>query len=158
MLGDNIKALRTNKNMYQQDLADTLSVSKSTIAMWETNKRIPDATTLLKIANYFNISVDELLGNTLPNSEPSLTTSPEYRGFNILDKENIYMIPIFRTVSASLRAGPWKRLFCLPGVSWRRYRGNCLLFCCRDSSGIFSGIFSHSRTYVLYISPYQVFL
>ena len=70
MLGDNIKALRTNKNMYQQDLADALSVSKSTIAMWETNKRIPDATTLLKIANYFNISVDELLGNTLPNSEP----------------------------------------------------------------------------------------
>lgn len=68
MLGDNIKALRTNKNMYQQDLADDLSVSKSTIAMWETNKRIPDATTLLKIANYFNISVDELLGNTLPNS------------------------------------------------------------------------------------------
>jgi len=104
MLGYNIKTLRKSKKMYQQDLADALSVSKSTIAMWETNKRIPDATTLLKIANYFNISVDELLGNTLPNSEPSLTTNPEYRGFNILDKENIYMIPIFRTVSAGFGA------------------------------------------------------
>lgn len=69
MLGDNIKALRTNKNMYQQDLADALSVSKSTIAMWETNKRIPDAPTLLKIANYFNITVDRLLSDTAEQKE-----------------------------------------------------------------------------------------
>ena len=64
MLGENIKFLRTSKNMYQQDLADALSVSKSTIAMWETNKRIPDAPTLLKIANYFNVSIDYLLERT----------------------------------------------------------------------------------------------
>ena len=68
MLGENIKFLRTSKNMYQQDLADALSVSKSTIAMWETNKRIPDAPTLLKIANYFNVTVDLLLSNTAVQS------------------------------------------------------------------------------------------
>lgn len=68
MLGENIKFLRTSKNMYQQDLADALSVSKSTIAMWETNKRIPDAPTLLKIATYFNVTVDLLLSNTAVQS------------------------------------------------------------------------------------------
>ena len=61
MLGDKIKELRKSKNMYQQDLADALSVSKSTVAMWETNKRIPDTTMLVKIADYFDITVDYLL-------------------------------------------------------------------------------------------------
>ena len=64
MLGDKIKALRNSKKMYQQDLADALSVSKSTIAMWETNKRVPDATMLVKIAEYFDVSVDYLLERT----------------------------------------------------------------------------------------------
>lgn len=41
MIGDVVKKLRRNKKIYQQDLADALSVSKSTVAMWETNKRTP---------------------------------------------------------------------------------------------------------------------
>ena len=61
MLGDKIKELRKSKNMYQQDLAAALSVSKSTVAMWETNKRIPDTSMLVKIAEYFDITVDYLL-------------------------------------------------------------------------------------------------
>lgn len=62
MLGDNIKELRNKKGIYQQDLADSLSVSKSTVAMWETNKREPDLTMLRKIAIFFDVSIDNLLG------------------------------------------------------------------------------------------------
>ena len=61
MLGDKIKELRTNKKMFQQDLASAFSVSKSTIAMWETNKRVPDTSMLVKIADYFEVTVDYLL-------------------------------------------------------------------------------------------------
>ena len=61
MLGDKIKELRNEKNMYQQDLANALMVSKSTVAMWETNKRVPDKSMLVKIAEYFDITVDYLL-------------------------------------------------------------------------------------------------
>lgn len=122
MLGDKIKLLRTNNKMYQQDLANALSVSKSTIAMWETNKRIPDASMLVKIANFFGITVDHLLSddtikeknapiisdrsdiNSVPKVEPSLTTRSEYRGFAVLDHDNIYMIPIYRSVSAGYGA------------------------------------------------------
>lgn len=68
MLGDKIKALRSSKNIYQQDLAEALSVSKSTIAMWETNKRVPDAAMLIKIAEYFNVTVDYLLEEERRNS------------------------------------------------------------------------------------------
>lgn len=61
MLGDKIKELRNKKGIYQQDLADALSVSKSTVAMWETNKREPDLEMIKKIADYFNISTDYLI-------------------------------------------------------------------------------------------------
>ena len=64
MIGDVIKKLRRNKKIYQQDLAAALSVSKSTVAMWETNKRTPDATMLVKIASFFDVSVDYLLGKS----------------------------------------------------------------------------------------------
>lgn len=64
MIGDVVKKLRRNKKIYQQDLADALSVSKSTVAMWETNKRTPDATMLVKIASFFDVSVDYLLGKS----------------------------------------------------------------------------------------------
>lgn len=84
MLGDVIKALRKNERIYQQDLANALSVSKSTVAMWETNKRVPDAAMLVKIAKYFDVSVDYLLEkdfkatNTVSKTAECLSVSTDY--------------------------------------------------------------------------------
>ncbi len=64
MLGDRIKELRTEKDIFQQQLADKLGVSKSTVAMWETNKREPDIGILNKLADFFNCSIDYLLERT----------------------------------------------------------------------------------------------
>lgn len=61
MVGDKIKKLRNEKGIYQKDLADILSVSKSTVAMWETNKREPDLETIKNIAKYFGVSTDSLI-------------------------------------------------------------------------------------------------
>ena len=62
MLGERIKRLRLAKGIYQQDLADALSVSKSAIGMWERGNREPDIAMLQKIASFFDVSVSELLG------------------------------------------------------------------------------------------------
>ncbi len=61
MLGDRIKELRNKKGILQQELADALTVSKSTVGMWETNKREPDLETVKEIAIYFHVSVDYLI-------------------------------------------------------------------------------------------------
>lgn len=64
MIGNRIRLLRNEKGIYQQQLADILSVSKSTIAMWETDKREPDSQMLVNLADFFNCSIDYLLGRT----------------------------------------------------------------------------------------------
>lgn len=62
-LGRMISRLRTEKGLSQRDLADLLGVSNGAIGMWETGKRQPDLDTVKKIASFFGISIDYLMGN-----------------------------------------------------------------------------------------------
>ncbi len=59
-----IKELRQKQNITQEKLARTLGLARSTIAMYETGASEPDLKTLNSIANFFGVSVDELLGKT----------------------------------------------------------------------------------------------
>ena len=64
MIGTRIKTLRENRRISQIDLANVLGVSKSTVSMWETGRREPDSAMLINIAEYFNCSLDYLLGRS----------------------------------------------------------------------------------------------
>lgn len=57
-----IAELRKNKGIGQQVLADALGVSFQSVSKWETGVSMPDITLLPSIAEYFNVSIDELLG------------------------------------------------------------------------------------------------
>ncbi len=63
-LKDRIKQLRNEKGITQDDLASYLRISRSTVAGYETGKRKPDTDTLQKIVEYFDVSVDYILGLT----------------------------------------------------------------------------------------------
>ena len=63
-LGKRIKELRKTKNLTQIEFAKLFQISSGTIAMWETDKRQPDFTTLQKLADFFGVSTDYLLGRT----------------------------------------------------------------------------------------------
>lgn len=56
--------LRTSKNFNQEQISKELGVSKSTIAMWETGKRLPSPEVFELIADYFNVDIDYLYGRT----------------------------------------------------------------------------------------------
>lgn len=64
MIGKTIRSLRTTNNMTQKELANKLSISPSTIGMYEQGRREPDLNTISKIANIFNAPVDYLLGRS----------------------------------------------------------------------------------------------
>lgn len=64
MIGNRIKKLRAEIPITQKELAEKIGVTTSMIGMYETNDRKPSYNILIKIANYFRVSTDYLLGNT----------------------------------------------------------------------------------------------
>ena len=59
-----LKKLRKEKGLNQEQLADKLNKSKSSISSYESGRRTPDIVALQEIAGFFNVSVDYLLGNS----------------------------------------------------------------------------------------------
>ena len=59
-----LKSLREEKKLSQEELSQLINISRSTLSMYEINKRQPDPETLQKIADFFDVSVDYLLGRT----------------------------------------------------------------------------------------------
>ena len=64
MLAQNIKKARTDKHLSQRALADIIGVSQQTVGSWEVGRTSPDNEMLKKLAAFFNVSVDYLLGRT----------------------------------------------------------------------------------------------
>ena len=65
---ENLKELRTEKNVGQVELAEKLGVSKGTISLWENGLREPKLSSIILLANYFEITIDELVGNDIKNN------------------------------------------------------------------------------------------
>lgn len=59
---NHIKKIRLEKGIKQGDLADMLSVKQTTVSGWETGYREPDLESLKRMADIFDCSIDELLG------------------------------------------------------------------------------------------------
>lgn len=62
MLGQQLKMLREIKGKSQQEVCTALNIEQSTLANYENDKRIPKLEILIKLAEYYNVSVDCLLG------------------------------------------------------------------------------------------------
>ena len=90
----NIKKYREKMGISQAELSRRIGVSRQTFNNYELGKREADYETLLKIAEELHTSVQALL--TDENLEPQ-------NGI-VLEKDNIFMIPIFKTVSAGFGA------------------------------------------------------
>lgn len=68
---ENLKILRKKRNATQQTIADYVGLTRSAYSNIENDNRDPDTKTLLKLADYFNVSVDYLLGRENKKEAPS---------------------------------------------------------------------------------------
>ncbi|MCK8607047.1 helix-turn-helix domain-containing protein [Apilactobacillus ozensis] len=59
--GERLKNERKNKNVSQSEVAKYLHVSRNTISNWENERSYPDIDSLVKISDYYNVSLDTLL-------------------------------------------------------------------------------------------------
>lgn len=64
MCGDIIKELRKEWGITQSDLAKIVNVTQDSISLWEMNKRVPDTQYIILLADYFNVTVDYILGRS----------------------------------------------------------------------------------------------
>ena len=61
-VGENILHKRKERGITQEELAEFMMVTKASVSKWETGQSYPDILLLPKLATFFNISVDELIG------------------------------------------------------------------------------------------------
>ena len=65
MFGENLKTLRKNKGITQEELAARLNVVRQTVSKWEKDQSVPDAEMLAKLAEIFEVPVSQLLGSRI---------------------------------------------------------------------------------------------
>ena len=68
---EQLRKLRKKNNLSMKELGKVLNVSESTISLYESGKREPDFETLIKLAEYFNVSTDYLLGRSDAKEQPN---------------------------------------------------------------------------------------
>lgn len=73
MFDERLKSLRKKWGYTQVSLAETLGVSKGTVAMWETGKRTPDFETLIRLSDLFDVRTDYILGKSNDSSSAKLS-------------------------------------------------------------------------------------
>ena len=81
-IGRRLRVLRQQKKLSQKEFGKVFDLAESTIGMYERDERKPDYDTLSKIADYYGVSVDFLLGRT-DNKERQikLTSDEEFEAF-----------------------------------------------------------------------------
>lgn len=79
-----LKVLRTSKNLRQEDIANYLSVAKSTYSYWESGKIEINNENLFRLADYFDVTIDYLLGR----DEKKLDT---FAGVELNEKQRAFM-------------------------------------------------------------------
>jgi len=64
-LGNTIKEFRKQKGLRQEQLAEAMGVSTASVSKWETNQSFPELTLLAELADFFEVSIDTLIGHVL---------------------------------------------------------------------------------------------
>ena len=82
----NIRILRKNAGLSQQELANALNVHQTAVSQWETSRTAPDIETLAQMAKLFNTSIDAITGHASPS----------------LQKEKGVKIPVYGNVAAGI--------------------------------------------------------
>lgn len=64
-LSENIKKYRKEMNLTQEELAETFGVTVGAVSKWESGSTVPDIMAMMELADFFNVSMDVLLGYNL---------------------------------------------------------------------------------------------
>lgn len=90
----NLKELRTEKNLTQQEVADKIGTSRQVYANWENEINQPDLKMLISLSEFFGVSADFLLGRTDDFGHVSVSVPP-------LSEEETDLLTIYRGMNSA---------------------------------------------------------
>ena len=90
MLNENIKAIRKEKGLSQQELAVKLNVVRQTISKWEQGLSVPDSEMLISLSEALETPVSTLLGETVVETEADSIKAVSYTHLDVYKRQHIY--------------------------------------------------------------------
>ena len=123
LLNEKITIIRKMNNLTQEDFAEELGVSRQAVSKWETGTSVPDVQLLLRIADFYNLTLDQLVRDdfdlpisdldkkkiTDDFSEKSSVSIDEYLGKVCDVSMNSFRYSVIRNVKI---VGSYKNLIC----------------------------------------------
>lgn len=94
---ERLKELRKNKKITQEQLAEKLDISRSKVSSWETNRRDMSITEAIKLANIYEVSLDNLFEINRITEEEYVKISDKFlKGKNITLEEKVRIVESLR--------------------------------------------------------------
>lgn len=81
-IGEKLTLLRNQKGITQEVIANVLGVSNKTISKWETGLSVPEAEYIVLLADYFEVSIDEIFGRAVSNKSINDSIAKEFEGLS----------------------------------------------------------------------------
>ncbi len=103
LIGEKIKELRKNNKITQEQLGNAIGVSKMAISYFEKGKKSPGRESLEKIADYFNVTTDYLLGRS---EDPELSEEEN----KIVTEEGKNIMALIESLPEDERKKAWEQL------------------------------------------------
>ena len=123
-LAERLLTLRTERNLTQEETAEKISVSNKTYSKWETGTTSPDLETLVKLARFFGVTADNLLGlsvTSVPTFEDAVRAETERNSDNPAEAYFRMYETLIRSSDSALEDGGGHRTW-LPDQSDERLR------------------------------------
>lgn len=103
MIGEKIKELRKNNKITQEQLGNAIGVSKMAISYFEKGKKSPGRESLKKIADYFGVTTDYLLGRS---EDPELNEEED----KVVSEEGKNIMSLIESLPEDERKKAWEQL------------------------------------------------
>ena len=126
---NNIKILRVEKNMSQEELGNIVHVTQTAVSQWEKGRKSPDKETAIALADFFGVSLDFLLGRTTERTNSYYASNINDSNFvqgsgtvtigdcNETSKEESELLRIYRELDVRSRAKLMNAAFALEDES-----------------------------------------
>ena len=128
-LEEKISALRKQKGLSQEQLAEKIGVSRQSISKWELGKSAPDLNNIIALSNFFGVSTDYLLKNASAKGEPIKDNDEEVGRY--WDEDEDEEVVITTKTGTRISLDVWSLatvVFLLLGFVWNLWHPGWLVF------------------------------